>query len=159
MKKNLLISVVCLLALGSVIGCGPKNPLGVIKVTGKVTMDGQAVEGARVSFVPQGGGNGQLASATTNSEGVYSLTTAGAGDAMGAIPGTYQVTIAKNERIGESTNDDNTPPEERQISDSYALAKIIKHLPAKYERPSSSGLTANVEKSGKNVFDFNLEKN
>ena len=158
MKKNLLLSVFWFVALVCLTGCGPSNPMGVVKVTGKVTMDGLPVEGARVSFVPVSEADGKLASGTTNSEGVYSLTTAGAGEVMGALPGSYQIMIVKNERVGEPEPNADVPPEERPVVDSYTLARIIKHLPVKYERASSSGLSATVEKSGKNVFDFNLEK-
>lgn len=158
MKNYLHISILCFVALGCVIGCGPKNPLGVVKVTGKVMMDGQPVTGARVSFVPKNETDGQLASATTNSQGVYSLTTAGAGDVTGAIPGNYNITISKNETVTEPTPYDDLPLDERPSVVSYALPKIIKHLPAKYESPTNSGLTATVAKGGKNVFDFDLEK-
>ena len=156
MKKYLLITIFCFVALGCVIGCGPKNPLGVLKVTGKVTMDGKPVSGAQITFIPQSGGGGTLAGATTDADGAYSLMTPGSGEVKGAVPGTYQITIVKIEQ--EASPDDYIPSEERTTPTSQAPPKIIKHLPAKYESPANSGLSATVEKGGKNVFNFDLEK-
>jgi hypothetical protein len=156
MKNSLLISICCLIALGCVIGCGSKNPLGVVKVTGKVTMDGQPVSGAQITFIPKSGGSGTLCGATTDSEGVYSLMTPSAGEAKGAVPGEYEITIIKITQ--EASPEDSIPSEERTTPTSQAPPKIIKHLPMKYEKTSTSGLSETVAKGGKNVFDFDLKK-
>jgi len=154
MKNSLFISICCFIALGCAIGCGSKNPLGVVKVTGKVTLDGQPISGATVSFVPKSEADGQLASATTDAEGGYSLTTAGAGDIAGAVPGTYSVILRKFEQedvLG-------TGEEATSQGPSYAAPKVTRILPAKYENATTSGLSATVEKRGQNVFDFDLKK-
>jgi hypothetical protein len=155
-KFVFLIGFLCL--MGTFVGCGPKNPLGVVKATGTITMDAQPVAGALVTFIPKSEGEGKHASATTDANGVYVLSTQGAGDVMGAVPGTYNVTVIKNEAEQPKGKDSDVPPEERQITDSYAAAKVIRHIAAKYAAPSSSGLTATVEKGGNNVFDFTVEK-
>jgi hypothetical protein len=144
--------------IGTVTGCGSRNPLGVVKVTGTVTVESQPLAGALITFLPKTEGEGLAASATTDSNGMYSLTTQGAGDIMGAVPGEYGVTVVKNESVPVHSGDNDVPAEERKIVDSYALPKVIRHLPAKYEAPSSSGLSALVEKKGKNIFHFELDR-
>lgn len=61
-----------LLAVISLAGCGGKNdkpPLG--KVKGKVTLDGQPLADANVSFAPTEGG--RTSTAVTQSDGTYEL--------------------------------------------------------------------------------------
>jgi hypothetical protein len=66
-------------------GCG-----GPVPVEGRVTLDGQPVEKAAVVFEREDGA-GRPASATTDSDGVFHLTTYKPGD--GALPGQYKVII------------------------------------------------------------------
>ena len=70
------------------IGCGGADK--PIPVQGTVTLDGQPVGGAAVQFVPEGGA-GRTASAETQSDGTYRITTKDPGD--GALPGDYRVII------------------------------------------------------------------
>jgi len=68
-----IISVCCTLALA--VGCGSGHPA----VSGKVTANGQPVEGMKVIFSPvsttENPFPGPYAQSTTDSEGVYSLVT------------------------------------------------------------------------------------
>ena len=65
-------------------GCGsgsllpPPNP-----VTGKVTMDGQAFEGANVQFIATGGNIGHGATGVTDAAGQYKLRGSLGGDGAG----------------------------------------------------------------------------
>ena len=66
-------------------------------VTGVVTVDGQPVKDAIVSFLPA---NGQYpANGTTDASGRYELTSFTRGD--GAMEGSFRVTIVKYEKEGE----------------------------------------------------------
>jgi hypothetical protein len=77
------------LFLGLAVGCGgPDTP---VPVSGKVTLDGQPVAGAAIQFVPDGNGARRPASAGTESDGSYRITTHNPGD--GALPGEYKVVI------------------------------------------------------------------
>jgi hypothetical protein len=67
-------------------GCGK-----TVGIKGKVTLDGQPVEGASVQFVPIG--EGQPAFGTTDASGVFTLSTFKQGD--GALKGEYKVTVSK----------------------------------------------------------------
>ena len=60
-------------AVLTTLGCGSKTSLDTVPVTGIVKLDGTAVEGATVTFVP--GGGGKAASGTTDATGRYNLTT------------------------------------------------------------------------------------
>ena len=64
-------------------------------MTGTVTLQGKPVAGAAITFVPTGE-EGEAASAITDSEGKYALTTWEAGD--GARPGEYRVKVSKQEQ-------------------------------------------------------------
>lgn len=138
-------------------GCpksGPARPK-TVAVTGKVTYNGQAVEGATVTFVSRQGTNSAVG--LTDATGQYKLTTFAKDD--GAVPGEYQVKIIKTEAppaAGPAVSDEDpnyVPPEE--MGPEPAAPKNL--LPAKYADPNSSGLSATVtESAAKNVFDFQL---
>lgn len=77
-------------------GCsGPDQP---VPVEGKVTLDGEAVVGATVTFIPANGA-GHPAVGQTDQAGVFHLTTYKKND--GAIPGEYKVVVAKMNAIEE----------------------------------------------------------
>ena len=79
-------------SLALLVGCNSGSVSGTVPASGKVTYKGAPVEGAIVTFVPQG--NGRTATATTRAGGVFSLTTV---DSSGALPGKYRVTVDKVE--------------------------------------------------------------
>jgi hypothetical protein len=75
-------------------GCGNRN---LSKVEGVVTLDGEPLQGALVSFVPVG--QGRAASGLTDSNGYFRLTTLSTDD--GAVPGEYKVIIAYDDNPEE----------------------------------------------------------
>lgn len=83
-----LAAALCLLA-----GCD--SDLGLVPVTGTVTLDGEPQANKSLIFTPQSG-EGTRASAITDASGKYELlailsdTTS---DMMGAKPGRYKVTV------------------------------------------------------------------
>src|SRR5262245_51088003 len=90
---NLAVST--LVAVGiALTGCSNSSRPATYPVTGTVTLQGKPVAGAAVTFVPTGD-EGEAASAITDSEGKYALTTWQAGD--GARPGEYRVKVSKQE--------------------------------------------------------------
>jgi hypothetical protein len=70
-------------------GCGGADK--PVPVEGIVLLDGKPVDGATVTFVPDGG-RGRPASGITDSEGHFQLTTQ---DQDGAVPGNYRVVVRK----------------------------------------------------------------
>jgi hypothetical protein len=85
------LQAVCLALAVLVLGAGCSHKL--VKVHGKVTLDGKPLDGATVTFVPDGEG-GRSASGQTGTDGTFSLSTYTTGD--GAQPGQYKVIIAKS---------------------------------------------------------------
>ena len=86
MRTLALITTIAVLS-----GCGPSNP-PTAKVTGTVTLDGNPVEGAVITFMPDDGEN-KPAIATSLADGNYSLTTFKTGD--GAMLGSYKIKVFK----------------------------------------------------------------
>lgn len=119
-----------LIAISVLVGCAGDHP-DVGSVTGKVTLDGQPLSKATVTFQPS---SGRASYGVTEDDGSYRL------DYMdgvkGALIGQHKVTV-RTEIPGE----DGQPP----------IAK--EKLPAKYH--SRTELTADV-KAGSNTFDFPL---
>jgi hypothetical protein len=156
-------------AVSVAVGCG--GPVGpdTEPVSGVVTLDDQPVEGARVVFAPTTGG-GTAASAITDAQGRFKLTTANPGD--GAVPGQYAVGISKTE--GENVVDVSTEGMSEQeameaaakayySSEAYkdtgnpdAKTEVKELLPVKYKNPGESGLKADVAPGGQNEFTFEL---
>ncbi|NLY02963.1 MAG: carboxypeptidase regulatory-like domain-containing protein [Rhodopirellula sp.] len=133
------------LALGTfgiltvVAGCGSGRP-ETAAVSGKVTLDGEPVEGATVAlFHPDGG---QPARGVTDASGAFVLTTFEAGD--GALLGQHKVTVSK---IDESAQQSADPSAELATPTSNAdLSVTAKHLlPIIYSSPSTSDLTVDVK--------------
>lgn len=139
-------------SLGVWTGCGGEPGLeGTTAVSGIVTYKGQPVEGASVTFSPASG-QGRAASALTDAEGRFQLTTLKAGD--GALPGSYQVTIAKTE-----VQNAMTPEEAQAYFEKHQKSPEVRQkelLPVKYKRPNTSGLSAEVTDGGENNFTFDL---
>jgi hypothetical protein len=148
-----------ILMLFTAAGCGsgsagPANRKKTVPVSGVVTFNNAPLEGATVTFSPGTGASGNAAFGVTDETGAYKLTTYELND--GAVPGSYQVTIAKQaaaERTPDPVNEeDYRPPEETEATP----AKVIPLLPPKYASPASSGLTADVKDASGQTFDFKL---
>ncbi len=138
-------------------GCGS----GLVTVTGKVTLDGQPVEGAVVVFQGENGG-GNPAAGQTDSEGVFQLGTFRSGD--GAFPGEYKVLIIPPGPI--TTARPEAPTFEAAMA---AFAKIQEELrnnpqqpfgfniAAVYRDPSKTPLRQTVPASGPVVFEVKAD--
>jgi hypothetical protein len=106
-------------------GCGAKNK--PVPVNGSVTLDGRPIEGAMVTFAPDGGG-GREATAITDKEGAFQLTTFKPND--GALPGSYKVTVDYKEGAV-------APPAggQKEAFAGYEKAQKQKQKPPKYVIP------------------------
>jgi hypothetical protein len=108
-----------------------------------VTLDGAALEGAEINFMPAGGGG--VSFAETDSEGRYTLTHADG--SKGAVIGKHTVSINKEK-------EDPAPPagsgDEDDRPEDYGPSGL---LPPKYN--DKTELTAEV-KAGANTVDFEL---
>ena len=139
------IAVVCLFLAG----CGSGSVSGTSPVKGKVTYNGQPVEGATISFYSEAEGV-RPAVAISGSDGTYELKTL---DTTGAMPGKYVVLVAKTE----------IPPElMKEVSMDEAAANAGKPLPqpkellpAKYLDAAQTPFKFEV-KPGDNTIDLAL---
>jgi hypothetical protein len=88
------------LALAAVeVGCSGRK---TVKVEGKVTLDGQPLAGAAVTFIPLDMELLRPAHGVTGSDGYFRLTTFKPND--GAMPGEYKI-IVKKEKVEEGPTD------------------------------------------------------
>jgi hypothetical protein len=152
---NLALSI--LVTAGIVLTGCPNSRPATYRVTGTVTMQGKPLAGAVVTFVPTSN-EGAAASAITDSEGKYALTTWQAGD--GARPGDYHVKVSKQEEtaVDPSKMVRNVPLEEDQkyveSTKPRPPAKIL--VPSKYLDESTSGLSHTVPKAS-STFDIEIK--
>jgi len=139
-------SMLGLFGLALLVGCNSSSVSGTVPASGKVTYKGAAVEGAIVTFVPEG--KGRTATATTREGGVFSLTTV---DASGAMPGRYKVTVGKVEYGAGGS-----PSMEAAASANVSEGKAKHALPAKYAQAASTPLEMEVPSGGKKDIDLAL---
>jgi hypothetical protein len=129
------------LVLATVIGCGggPSLP-GRAKVTGKVTLDGKPLARGTVTFAPDNarGTTGPAAVGQIGADGKYELTTDRSGrGGDGAVIGFHRISVQSREDV-----------------EAGQLAKSL--IPAAYEDPDRSGLTAEVKAGQANEVNLEL---
>jgi hypothetical protein len=139
-------------------GCSSSSRPPTYPVTGTVTFQGKPVAGAFVTFVPTGE-KGTAASAITDAEGRYALTTWDAGD--GAQPGEYRVKVSKQEQaaVDPSKLVQNLTTEEEQkiyVENKNPPPPAKRVIPIKYENEQTSGLIHTVEAKA-TTFDIKIE--
>jgi hypothetical protein len=132
----------------AVAGCGGD---GKVSVSGVVTLDGQPVEGAVVTFIPVEKNQGQFAHGTTDKDGAFQLSTTKPND--GAFPGEYKVTVVYAEGA--------EPPPAGGVREAFAgfqkaqgqKRKAPKYrIPDEYGDPARTGLRQKVPAEGRVVL-------
>ncbi len=152
------LPILCLfLIVCSFFGCS-KGGIPVIAVTGEVTYNGQPLAEAMVMFVSQTEGV-RNASAITDSQGRFELTTAGAKD-KGAMSGSFMVLVTKIIEVDKSgkpvihARESNVEAPSTGISTGKPIYKSL--IPERYGKRDQAEFSAVVEK-GKNHFTFALQ--
>jgi hypothetical protein len=148
-RRHGVVLAIGLLWLAS--GCGDAHK--PVKLKGKVTLDGEAVEGALVTFMPEGGG--RPASGRTGADGVFSLTTLAPGD--GVVPGDYKVVIDYVEpppAPGNSTDPKAAMDEIRKAARQPRKNSPRYQIPAQYKDPAKTTLRIKVPPKDSVVFDL-----
>jgi hypothetical protein len=148
-------------------GCSKGDRPALARASGIVKVNGIPVPMASIRFEPVNGG--RSASAMTDEEGIYAMTTYDVpGD--GAPVGEHRVSIMKVGGDGALT----PVQEEAAKADPLSLSEIgadttvdpvkaappkIEYLiPEKYMNPQTSGLTVTVPSEGSDKLDFDLKK-
>lgn len=144
-------------ALFTLSGCGEPG-IGTVPASGVVLVDGKPITGVMVTFHPDGAG--RAASASTDAEGKFKLTTITNGD--GALPGLYKISVSKHENPVDDLPkyDPNDPKSLDAIYSKVDARKKVKSknlVAAQYENPLGSGLTAEIKASGPNEFKFDVK--
>ncbi|MDR0328442.1 MAG: hypothetical protein LBI05_09125 [Planctomycetaceae bacterium] len=147
-KIQLLIVVIVGLMIA---GCGPKG-ISTQYVEGIITLDGEPLDGALVTFYPVQA-DGRTAAGISNEMGVYKLTADGGLPEKGAVEGNYRVTVSKME-VRFMDNPRQTPAQENDRVSPYSVQEII--TPKNYSLLDKTPLTATVNK-GKNDLPFDME--
>ncbi|MCG6156417.1 carboxypeptidase-like regulatory domain-containing protein [Rubinisphaera margarita] len=106
-------------------------------VSGTVTLDGQPLEGATVTFIPA---EGRSSTGVTDASGNYTLKYSA--DRDGAVPGQHQVTITTERALSGGEGDQPLVEAREEL------------LPPKYH--SETELTADVS-SGSDTENFDLK--
>jgi hypothetical protein len=122
---------------------------GLVPARGKVTLNDKPVEGATVSFVPQG--QSRSAVATTDANGNFKMMTLNPGD--GAEPGEYKVVVSKTETI-EPKVDPRAYQDKSDIP--FPPTEIIYYLPQKYSETETTDLTITLSSKGDKNIEFKL---
>lgn len=139
---------VAMLAAAFLVGCGGTDYPKTVEVTGMVTLDGEPVPNAIVTFMPADGR--RAATGYTDNDGQFTLTTYQDGD--GAVPGTHNIAINPKEpppMPGDVAVMGGARPESSQ--------NYTPPFPVKYGRPKESGFTAEVTVEGENNFPLKME--
>jgi len=151
--KKFGVLLVLLMICCATVGCGKKAKLtGLYPVKGKVTLNGEAVEGVMVTLVPENfTGDARSASGKTDANGVFKVQTMEPGD--GAFPGNYGITITKRENDGPALSEEEFNA--ARDSGRQIISTSSNKFPPKYEKVGTSGLNVTVV-AGKNP-DLNLD--
>lgn len=131
------------------------NRLPVFKVRGVVTLKGNPVANADITFLNAEANRGAFAK--TNEKGEYELTTYTSFD--GAVAGKHSVSIVHtpppaNMPVLPSTEDAGYQPP--KVGESTLPPVPKSNVPAEYADPATSGLIAVVNEDNENVIDFAL---
>jgi hypothetical protein len=180
MKIRFLAPV--LIALTAAGGCSKGVSLKTAPVSGKVTLNGQPLAGATVTFLPEMQAGAASApnpsTGVTGADGSYKLSTMASGREVidGAPPGNYKVVITKNLASagpGPGVTADMSEEARMQKMKSMSPEEMAKmagsaaqpgaqsgppksEVPARYGKAEESGLTATVAAGGAQTFDFPL---
>jgi len=162
MNKSMTIIALLFIALAGLSvfpGCSD-NPLGTVKVSGTVTVDGALTEGVNVSFIPTGG-EGRESYGITDAQGKFVLTIPGTEPGSGTMPGEYRVIFTKETNPMAGINLEGMEAEEieREMAKRFprGLPSPENLLPAKYaDRNATDIAPVTVEKGKKNDFAFAL---
>jgi len=167
------------LITGLLVGCSSGNGLSLAKVRGKITYEGQPVQGGEVLFMPdtKKGTVGPPAASTISDDGTYVMSTQESGD--GAVVGIHNVAIIGHgkdpikSQEGEIILRDDSPAEDvfkvkqslgRQrpknlgptVRDKGGNAYLLT-TPEPMQNPDTSGVSIKVDR-GSNVKNIAITK-
>lgn len=151
-------------------GCGGSDRPELATASGIVTLDGEPVEGASVTFVPLTGG--RPGTGITDGAGRYTIKTYS--DSPGAIVGDHRVAVMKISGPGAFVLQEDAPAEGAEAGDDNEGGllstievvdssetpepEIIYDVPQKYMNANESGLQVTVRLEGSDTLNLELSK-
>jgi hypothetical protein len=141
--KKLLHYALLMLVMFSLTGCGEPGLPTLTPVTGVLILDGKPLPLAEVRFQPLASGLPTDAGATavTDAEGRFTMTTAGR---PGAIAGEHTVTIAEGPPPEEVRGDG---PEAQKAASDYEKSLVNRPIPSEYGTVATSKCRIKVTSS------------
>ena len=151
--RCLTLAVVVALGAIGLAGCGGSTMPKIYPATGTVTWKGEPLADATVSFVPS---VGAPSDGKTDAQGKFAIMTNGM---PGARAGACKVTVSKFAGAAPSMPAAPKPEDMMKMYEKKKKGEVEKgEIPAKFGRPDTSGLSAEVTTDGaKNVFTFDLK--
>ena len=151
--RCLTLAVVVALGAIGLAGCGGSTMPKIYPATGTVTWKGEPLADATVSFVPS---VGAPSDGKTDAQGKFTIMTNGK---PGARAGACKVTVSKFAGAAPSMPAAPKPEDMMKRYEQKKKGEVEKgEIPAKFGRPDTSGLSAEVTTEGaKNVFTFDLK--
>jgi hypothetical protein len=137
-------AVVVLIACVGLLGCGSKDSVNRLPVSGTVNLDGAPLDQGLIQFEPQQGAEKLVNASAAVKSGAYALSAEG-----GLVPGAYKVSISSQPPAAPLPSDPVKAMEEA------AKAPPAERLPAKYN--VNTELQVDVKQDGANKFDFDLK--
>ena len=152
-RQTVVLAVVMTIAAVGLAGCGGSTMPKIYPATGTVTWKGEPLADATVSFVPS---VGAPSDGKTDAQGKFAIMTNGM---PGARAGACKVTVSKFAGAGASMPAAPKPEDMMKMYEKKKKGEVEKgEIPAKFGRPDTSGLSAEVTTDGaKNVFTFDLK--
>lgn len=157
--RNSMLGLGLVLVMALMLGCSDAGQK-VYKVTGKVTLKGQPVADARLTFAPvdEKKEGAQAAAGKTDANGVYTLVSTVNDKDSGALPGQYKVAISKKYIDGNPSEEEQEEMRKKALeSGGLTSFKQKESLPKEYTSLGTTPLTATVEEKEENVIDFQLK--
>jgi hypothetical protein len=155
--RILRMAFLAILLVGG-LGCSGR----LVKVTGVVRLDGEPIEGAGVVFAREGD-EGRPATGTTDSGGVFYLSTFKDGD--GALRGDYRVTIIPPQEAPKVIWHEGMSFGEAMAQYAEKVKEIKakpplpgSDIPIRFRDPSKTPLRQTVPSDGPVVFDLQTEE-
>jgi len=134
------VALFCLLAMGC--GEAPKAWEKVVAASGKLTFEGQPIEGAQVTLFPTASEFPETVrpSATTAADGTFALGTYGTAD--GAPAGDYKASVVWF----------------KVVNSGGSMVRGANVLPGRYANPETSGLNVVISPSESTLPAIDLKK-
>lgn len=128
-----------------VVGCSKEGDryAGTVPVSGKVSYNGQPLEGATVTFISD-----------TGSTPGAGMSGAGGAYTLRVKPGSYTITVSKLNVAADTK--EMTMEEAMAVNANKPPDEPKETLPAKYQSPTDSPLKFEVKQAGESKFDVTL---